>query len=144
MARYLGMDYGLKRIGLAAGDSESKLASPVGQFDNHGSADANAAELRKYIEEYEADGLVIGLPMMEDGREAEQARLTRAFGESMQKRLAVPIEFFDERYTTHVADGWLDQRESLTNKKRRARRDALAAAAMLQSFLDQLAKADDR
>jgi len=138
MIRYLGIDYGLKRIGLALGDAGGRLATPLKQLDGQGHPSDDARQLRPIIEEYEIEVVVVGLPLMEDGTEGEQSRLTRKFGEAVVAELGLPVEYFDERYSSHAADHLLNQRDELTSKKRRARRDAIAAATFLQEFLDNL------
>ena len=135
MPRYLGIDYGDKRIGLAVSDAEARLASPLRQLE-HGTAGDVLSALRKVIDDYSINALVIGLPLNMDGSEGQQARKTRRFGQKLADALSLPVDYQYERLSTYAAERLLDTRDELTAKKRRARRDALAALTFLQAFLD--------
>lgn len=137
MQRYLGIDHGDRRIGLAVSDRESGLAMPL-TFIPCRSPQADAARIAEVIDEYEIDHLVVGLPLNMDGSEGDQARAARRFGDALAAAVHRPVTYYDERLSSHHADRLLDQRQELTNRKRRARRDALAAQAILQSYLDSL------
>lgn len=135
MTRYLGIDYGTKRIGLAIGDDVAKLASPIttlaakGQFPDHAQTVWTAAG------EYSIDAFVIGLPLNMDNTEGKQAKLTRQFGSKLSSLSGKPIHYFDERLSTIEARELL-QPAGLTRKKRKAVQDAVAAAVLLQEFLE--------
>ncbi len=144
MPRYLGLDYGHKRIGLAVSDADARLATPLKQVDSTGWPRTDAVQLRNIIEDYEIDAIVIGLPINMDGTEGDQAKLTRKYGEALANELGLPVEFWDERLSSAAADRMLDDREELTMKKRKARRDALAAQIILQGFLDHHRNNTDR
>ena len=136
MARYLGIDYGSKRIGLAVSDNDARIASPLRQVIENGNKSDVIQRIRKIVDEYDIEAVVLGLPLMMDGREEEQARRTRRFGDVLAKELDLAVEYWDERLSSAAADSLLDEREELTTKKRKARRDALAAKTILQGFLD--------
>ena len=136
MTRYLGIDHGSKRLGLAVGDTDMGLATPLKQLDSSGSPQGDAVQFRSLIEEYGVDAIVMGLPINMDGTEGDQAKLVRRYGEALAKGLGLPLEFWDERLSSAAADSLLNEREELTTKKRKARRDALAAKTILQGFLD--------
>lgn len=136
MQRCLGIDHGSKRIGLAVGDTASGLATPLKKLESSGTAVGDAAQLKPIIEDYEIDILVVGLPFNMDGSEGGQAKLAREYGAVLARELGLPVEFWDERLSSAAADTLLDEREELTVKKRKARRDALAAQTILQGFLD--------
>ena len=144
MPRYLGIDYGRKRIGLAVGDTEAAPVTPLRKFDSRGSVDADASQFRRIIEEYGIDAIVIGLPLNMDGSEGDQAKLTRSYGDALGGVLGLPVEFWDERLSSAAADTLLDERGELTTKKRKERRDALAAQTILQGFLDHQRERADR
>lgn len=133
--RYLGIDYGLKRVGAAICDAGETIVSPLCQFNHPGKREALTARLLQIIEEHEVEAVVVGMPYNMDGTEGEQARLTRQFVKQMEEDLARPVYVQDERLSSATADAWLRQGELSQNKKR-ARRDMLAACAILQSFLD--------
>jgi putative Holliday junction resolvase len=134
----LGIDYGSKRLGFAVCDREQTIASPVENYDRQTPA-VDAKALHRLIEDYRIVGLIVGLPVHMSGEEGTQAREARQFGEWAAEETGLPLQFWDERFSSHAADAALFQGE-LTNKKHKARRDMLAARAILQSFLD----ADDR
>jgi len=133
--RFLAIDLGDKRTGLAVGDDESRLVSPAGTLEaplNPG--DQLLGRLHKAIDEHGPDALVIGLPLNMDGSEGQRATLVRAFGARVGESVRLPIHYQDERLTSADAD-WAMARSGLTHKQKKARRDALAAAAILRDFL---------
>ena len=79
---------------------------------------------------------MVGLPLHNDGREGEQAIAVRAFGQWLAATTGLPVAYFDERFTTVEAEGLLLS-AGLTNKRRKARRDRVAAQILLQSYLEQ-------
>jgi len=143
--RYLGVDLGTRRIGLAVGDSEGGVVSPVDVIDARPTPEANARAILQAADEYGVDGIVIGLPLNMDGTEGPQAKLSKVLTEAIGKLLSASprpargptpeICLHDERLTSFAADQRLIERD-LTRKKKKARQDALAAAILLQSFLD--------
>ncbi len=134
--RYLGIDHGSKRIGLAVGDDDIAMALPLPQLQSTGRATTDAPAIKKVVDEHDIDIIVLGLPLHMDGNEGDQARRARAYGRDLGAALNVPVEFWDERLSTHAADGLLDDNEDLTTLQRRARRDSLAAKTFLQTFLE--------
>jgi putative holliday junction resolvase len=145
IARYLGVDLGTKRIGLAVGDSEGGIVSPVDVLDAQPTPEANARAILKAAAEYDANGIVIGLPLNMDGTEGPQTKLSKTLAAAIRKLVsasatvdsaaAIRVFLHDERLTSFAADKQLAGRD-LTRKKKKARQDALAAAILLQSFLD--------
>jgi len=85
--------------------------------------------------EYGVDVYVLGIPYNMDDSEGPQAKLTRSFGTLLAERCGKPVLAWDERLSSHGADAYLSERE-LTHKQKKARRDALAAQIILQTFLD--------
>src|SRR3989344_7407365 len=118
---YLGIDYGSKRIGLARGDDETRVATPIKTVANNKDV---YTEICNLIYTSEIDGIVVGLPVSFDGKEHAQAAEARAFGAELQKGATVPMYFQNEMLTSVQAErgGARDV-------------DASAAALMLQSFL---------
>ncbi len=135
MPRFLGIDYGQKRIGLAVSDPDGRIASPVRVLHGRGSADADAVVVLAVADELEAAELVLGLPVHMDGTASEQTRITQTFADVLKAKTSRPVHLWDERLTSWAADGLLAQRE-LTRKKRKARQDAVAAAVLLTEFLE--------
>jgi len=131
--RVLGIDVGSVRIGLAISDETCTLASPVATVPN--AARTLWTRLEREIEEREVDRVVIGLPRLLDGTEGEAAESARAFAAELGRRTTTPIELWDERFTTTIAERSLIE-SGLRRKRRRAVIDSVAAAVLLQSWLD--------
>lgn len=136
--RLLGLDYGEKRIGVAVSTFEQNIASPLENYDRR-SDEVDAAFLRGTVKEYQIVGIVVGLPVHMSGEEGGSARKAREFGEWVARQTELPVVYWDERFTSLIAEGHL-LNAGLTKDKRKARRDKLAAMLLLQSFLD----AEDR
>ena len=134
MARIAGIDFGAVRIGVALADTEVGIASPLATHTRQ-NAEVDARYFRRLIEQEAIAKFVVGLPVHLDGRESQKSREARAFGEWLAKETEVPVEYFDERFTTAEADQVLALGE-LTKKKRKARRDQLAAQIMLTAYLE--------
>jgi putative Holliday junction resolvase len=140
--RYLGIDLGTKRIGLAVGEADG-VVSPVRTIAASGDVTRDATAIVQAAAEYDATGIVIGLPLNMDDTEGPQAKLARRVAEAVRKVAALSqpdsmpdyeIHLHDERLTSHAADGLLTGRE-LTHKQKKARHDAMAAQVLLASFL---------
>ena len=135
MTRYLGIDHGSRRIGLAVGDSRTTIASPLATIKARGRADDDVRAIRESISNYDIDAFVVGLPLNMDGTEGPQAKLTRRFGKELARATELPVHYWDERLTTNAARELMILGE-LTRKQRKNRVDRVAAQVMLQSFLD--------
>jgi putative Holliday junction resolvase len=138
--RALGIDYGERRIGLALSDATGLLASPWKQMPNDANVGAAARRLAGEVTRLQAedDGLaavVIGLPRRLNGDANEQTGRVQALARQLALEIAVPITLQDERLTSHEADELLAQREHDWRKRKRDV-DAMAAALILQDFLD--------
>jgi putative Holliday junction resolvase len=132
--RLLGVDYGTVRIGLAISDAERRLASPLAVRE-HAGRDRDAAYFRALVEAEEVGAIVVGLPLHCDGREGQKAAEARAFGAWLAETTGLPVLFWDERFSTVEAESALWQ-AGLTHKKRKERRDRVAAQMTLQAYLD--------
>lgn len=140
--RFLAVDLGDRRTGLAVGDAFTRLVSPVDVLEvplarNRGN-DLLAA-LARAVEEHLSlnDAIVLGLPLNMDGSEGPRAKLVRAFASRLHDFTRRTIHFQDERLSSADAD-WSMARSGLTHARKKARRDALAAAAILRDFLEAL------
>jgi putative holliday junction resolvase len=140
--RLLGVDFGHVRVGLAVTDPDRKLAFPLATYERRG-AEADALYFRTLVAREEVGGLVVGLPVHLDGREGEKAAQARAFGAWLAQVTNLPVVFWDERFTTVQAESALWE-AGLTHKKRKARRDRVAAQMLLQAYLDAGCPADPR
>jgi putative Holliday junction resolvase len=130
----LGLDYGLRRIGVAAGDSERRLAFAVGTHVE-GKGGSVVEYLRGLVAERGVDRIVVGLPLTADGRETDIALRARRFAGVLERELGLPVVLWDERYSSAEADRWLPA----GRRADKGERDALAAEIILQSYLDSLA-----
>jgi putative Holliday junction resolvase len=135
VGRVLGLDVGGKRIGVAVSDDLGTIASPVG-FVLRGQGDRR--EFRRLIEEYGAGRLVVGLPAGLSGREGPQAADVRFYAEALASDLDLPFDYWDERLTTAIAERSLIEAGSRRDR-RKEQVDAVAAAVMLQGYLDAAA-----
>lgn len=138
--RYLGVDYGTKRIGLAISEPGG-IASALRILSASADLQRNAREILAVAEEYDAQAVVIGLPLNMDDTEGPQAKTSRKLADAIRAAGTLPVHLHDERLTSHAADGRLAGRD-LTRKGRKARQDAVAAQILLESFL-QSGAADD-
>lgn len=140
--RYLCIDLGDKRTGLAVGDSIMRLVSPLDVLEvpiarREGEELIDA--IRKAIGEHGPSALVVGLPFNMDGSEGQRAKLVRALAQRISDATKLAVHFQDERLTSADAD-WSMARSGMTRGQKKARRDALAAAAILRDFLEALPK----
>lgn len=135
MPRYMAIDHGAKRIGLAVGDSETNLAAPVLGVPGSGSPEQDARAVLAASKEYGADEFVVGLPLNMDDSEGPQARIVREFGDALERLSGLTVHYFDERLSSETAREKMIGGD-LTRKKRKARLDGLAAQAILQEFLE--------
>jgi len=138
--RYLALDVGNKRVGVAVGSSEARLATPL-MVIQRSTIDQDAARLLGAVREYDVEEIIVGLPRNTNNTVGEQEILTRKYIEQLKPVVALPITFYDERYSTSTA--MQQQRGRGLNEKRgRATLDANAAAVILQDFLDSLETRD--
>lgn len=132
-SRYLGVDLGTKRIGLALSEPGG-IVSPLVVLPAGPTVEANARAILEVAGEYGAGGIVVGFPLNMNGTEGPQAKLSRLLAEAIGRLSDLPVHLHDERLTSHAADRLLVQRD-LTRKKKKARQDAIAAQVILESFL---------
>lgn len=130
--RWMALDHGTKRIGVAFSDELEILATPFEVLANDG--EAALARLARLAREEDAQGLLVGLPKHKDGAESATAPLARAFGEALAGRTGLPLRFADEHLSSAAADQLLAAR-GVKPKDRKARLDAAAAAVILDAFL---------
>ncbi len=135
MTRYLGIDYGSKRIGLAFASDDVDIASPVAMLEANGKMANQVAAVASVASDYGVDAYVVGLPLNMDGTAGPQAELSRRFGDALSRTTGQAVHYFDERLSTKAAEDLLRPAD-LTRKKLRAVRDAVAAQVILQGFMD--------
>lgn len=133
MPRVLALDPGTRRIGVARSDPGGVIAHPYGTLD------ATAADLddrlRALARESGAERIVVGLPVGMNGSEGRAAEAARAFARRVEEATGLPVDLHDERLTTVSAERVLLE-AGLRRERRRAVRDRVAAAVLLQSYLD--------
>lgn len=134
MSRVLGIDPGTVRIGLALSDPSGVIAQPVSVLTRRSPAEDMAA-LRRFIDEHEVERVVIGLPRLMDGRLDAAAKTAQEFGKELARLSGRPVEYWDERLTTVAAERYLVA-QGKRRRQRRADVDRMAAALLLQSYLD--------
>jgi putative Holliday junction resolvase len=137
MGRVLGLDVGDRRIGLALSDSGGILASPLTIIE-HTTETGDIEAILKIAKEREAERIVVGLPRLMNGDIGPQAQKVQAFTEAMRSHTNIPIEYRDERLTTVTAQR-LHQESGTKKKKSIIRYDAMAAAVILQDYLEEQA-----
>ncbi len=135
--RFLGIDPGSRRIGLALSDPSNTIAQPLPGYLPANARSAGA--ISGLITEYSVGAVVIGLPITAGGQETESATMARRLGEKIASLSRVDVIYFDERFSTMQA-GRTAQSLNLSRGKTRQSIDGLAAAAILQSFLDSRLK----
>ena len=140
MTRVLGIDPGDRRIGIAVSDPTGTIASPYG-FVDASTSDA-VASIAAIALDMDCDTIVVGLPLRLDGSEGPSAQRSRNLGAALASELHVEIVYSDERFTTLTAEAALLE-GNVRRSERRMKRDQVAAAVMLQGYLDRQAH-DDR
>ena len=141
--KFLGLDVGDRRVGVAFGDSELRLATPVDVI-TRATIDADARAIGKFAREYDAAQLIVGLPRNMDGTSGAQAGSVTSYAERIAQAGNLPLVFWDERLTTveatrrtHEAGASARSMRSLRRGKNSRRGlDAIAAAVILQDYLD--------
>ncbi len=133
--RFLGVDLGRARIGLALADDVLRTARPVRAVTRRDDV-ATLADIGETAREYEVEQVVVGLPLNMDGTEGPAARQARVFAEKLARALGVPAALHDERLSTFEAETRLRD-QGFSGQERRARVDAEAAAVILQGWLDR-------
>ena len=148
--RFLGVDLGQKRIGIAISDPTGLLASPLLQLAHPGSLAALADRLCELARAEDATGIVIGDPRHSDGEASRGSEATRALAAALRARLAIPVWLWNEWGSTAEAEARLSasrvarsrgqgppaSRHAAARRLRRERLDRAAAAVILQDFLD--------
>lgn len=133
--KYLGVDYGDKRTGLAECDMSGFLASGIGTI-SEGGMRKTAIRVAKEAEDRGCKRIIIGLPKNMDGSEGPRADVIKAFRDILAELTEIPIDFYDERMTTMVAYRFLGETGTY-GKKRKETVDTLSAQIILQNYIDR-------
>lgn len=132
--RILGLDLGEKRLGIALSDPSRTVASPLATIP-HRSQREDIERIAALSREHEVAAVVVGWPRNMDGTSGPPARRAEVFAQALRRALAVPVELWDERLSTVAADRALIE-GNVARRRRRALRDRVAAALILQAWLD--------
>lgn len=136
--RVLGIDYGERRIGIAATDPTGTIASPLDTLQRRAGKRPPLTRLAEIARDLGVERLVVGLPLDLRGNETEWCGEVRSFGDALAERLKLPVAYIDERMTSVQAERAV--RSLGLRKKERERKgrvDAAAAALILQAWLDR-------
>ncbi len=133
--RYVGLDYGEKRIGIAVSDSKGLLALPVQSFVRTKDRKRDLRRIAELVNEYEPSKIIVGMPLGLSGDAGSSAEAVRRFVLELSKEVGVDILMHDERLSTVEASRRLKE-ANLSSKAQRSVIDASAAAIILQSWLD--------
>lgn len=139
----IGIDLGSKRIGVAASDASGTLASPVTVIRRSGNERKDHQAIAEIVAEYEAVAVVVGLPISLSGELGPAARAAADEANRLASVVGVPVHTHDERLTTKTADAALMQNKMKAQARRRII-DQVAAAVMLQSWLDASKNREER
>ncbi|KND55030.1 putative Holliday junction resolvase YggF [Candidatus Paraburkholderia kirkii] len=135
-ATLLAFDYGEKRIGVAVGNTLTKHARALATLENR-NREHRFLEVGRLLDEWKPDAVVVGMPMHPDGTPHEMSALAKRFGNQVNGRFNVPVQWVDERYSS--VDAKADLRERADARGRFDDIDAEAARVILQQYLDGLA-----
>ena len=136
--RVLGLDYGSKTVGVAVTDPLGLTAQPLETIvrKEENKLRRTLARLEELCREYEAERIIVGLPLNMDDSEGERAAKAREFGEKLKTRTGLPLEFEDERLTTVEAEEILAEAK-IPPKERKKYLDKMAASLILRSWLEK-------
>jgi putative Holliday junction resolvase len=135
--RYLALDLGARRIGLSVSDPDGKIAFPAGFIECRG-GERDLEALRSLAAERGIESIVIGLPLHLNGRRGPEAQAAERFAKRLEAATGLPVDLFDERWTTREAEREL--REQAGGRRRRRERgivDATAATILLRTYLER-------
>jgi putative Holliday junction resolvase len=134
LVRFLGLDFGMKRVGAAVSDPRAMIASPLEVYERRDRAQ-DARHYQKVVRENEIERIVVGLPLSSAGHEGPSAVRAREWGEWLAGVTDRAVVFYDERFTTVEAEEAL-RSAGVRSARRDSKRDMLAAQILLQNYLD--------
>lgn len=130
----LGLDIGEARVGVAVSDPDGRVATPLKVLPARSLA-ADPSPLLRLVSDYEAEAVVVGLPLSLDGTEGPQAARVRAFADRLASALPVPVEYWDERLSSAEARKAMTA-AGVSDRDKRGSVDKVAASLLLQGWLD--------
>jgi len=134
--RILGVDYGLRRIGMAVSDPFRLTAQPLSTLV-YATEEELWQKIGAVFNQYSVETVVIGLPLNLNGSESDISLLVKKFKKALEQRFQVPCRLWDERFTTQSAKATLREM-GLKSGRKKERRDQIAAVFILQGYLDHL------
>jgi putative holliday junction resolvase len=132
--KLLGIDYGVRRLGVAVSDPLGMIATPFRTVDTF-SDEQSVEEICSIIQEINAEKIIIGLPLNMDNTEGPMVKKVREFIEKLKLKTDLPIEFSDERLSSSLVEKILIDAD-MSRSKRKNVRDKLAAQVILQGYID--------
>ncbi len=132
--RIAGIDFGTVRIGVALTDRDRTIASPFENYTRRNEA-SDAEYFRALVDREQVVQFVVGLPVHLDGHESEKSRQARQFGAWLSTTTGLPVDYFDERFSTVQAEQML-MGANMTKKRRKRRLDMLAAQILLSGYIE--------
>lgn len=133
--RYLALDVGDVRIGVAVSDATGLIARPLAVIERR-PGPGSFRQIAALIAEHGVEAIVVGLPLLPGGQEGKQAASVRAYVQGLKEYVTLPIFFQDERDTSREADEIMVE-TGRSARRRRRMQDAVAAAVILQAFLNE-------
>ena len=138
MARLMGLDVGSRTVGVAVSDELGWTAQGVEIVPiNEDEQDFNITRIKELVDQYGVVGVVVGLPKNMNNTSGPRVDASRAYGDLLVQQLGLPIDFQDERLTTVEAERMLVEEADTSRRKRKQVIDKLAAALILQNYLDR-------
>ncbi len=134
---WMGLDIGSRRIGVAVSDENGIIAQPLTTLETRNNGDFPLEELRRLVAERDVAGIVVGLPRRLDGTHGPAAAAAEAIAAGLVEAFSVRVEMWDERLTSVQAERLLVE-AGVSRRKRKGATDRIAAALILQGFLDHL------
>lgn len=134
----LAFDFGARWIGVAVGDTETRVASPLGMFEA-ASGTRCMAEVEALLREWRPERLVVGLPLAMDGSEHDMTRRARRFARQLEARFRLPVELTDERLSSATAEAQLRE-TGRGGREHKSAAHALAAQIILQAYLESVTR----
>ena len=131
----VGLDIGYKTIGIAVSDRSLTVATPLNTVNRKGTK-KDLPKIKEYLTEYEIGGFIVGLPLNLDGNENEQTNKIKKFSKELQLFFSLPIEFWDERYSSDVIFKEF-RKSNFSSIKIKKKLDQQSAAYILQGYLDK-------
>ncbi|MDR0975601.1 MAG: Holliday junction resolvase RuvX [Christensenellaceae bacterium] len=132
--KFLGIDYGLKRIGLATTDPLGIIASPYGVIENKGE-ERNITAIKNLCDELKIGKIVMGLPLNMNGTESEMSARVREFKNALEVAVNLEVILIDERLTSRLAENTLKEKYGRDYEAVKERVDSVSASVILQTYI---------